>query len=297
MAEHGHEGPLIGVSMDGLGYGTDGKLWGGEVLVCDYAGFRRAAHLEYLPLAGGALAIQRPARTAAGWVLALLGEGGLERARSLGLDIDEDEATAVAQQVAAGLNAPLTSSCGRLFDAVAALAGLRSRITYEGQAAIELEMVSSAGAEPYPFAVEGEVSLGAWTPGAEALGGDAGAPPAVVRLAPLLAAVLDDLERGREPDVVGSRLHAAVAALVLDLCRQLRDAGAPPTVALSGGVFQNRLLSGLCESALVDGGFTVLTHALVPANDGGLSLGQAVIAGYTEVKAGGASSAAPASAD
>ena len=272
MAEHGREAPVIGVSMDGLGYGTDGALWGGEVLVCDPLGFRRAAHLEYLPLAGGALAIERPARTAAGWLLRLLGPEGLERARRAGLAIDDDEAAAVARQVETGVNAPLTSSCGRLFDAVSAMAGLRSAVTYEGQAAIELEMVSAPGAEPYAYEVE---------EGAGAAAPEGAAAPALVRLAPLVAGVLADLEAGRGAGHVGSRLHATLAALVLDLCRRVRAAEGLGVVALSGGVFQNRLLTELCEGALERDGFTVLTHAAVPANDGGLSLGQAMVAGYT----------------
>jgi len=280
MAEQAHPGPVIGVSMDGLGYGADGALWGGELLLCDYAGYRRAAHFEYLPLPGGELAIRRPPRTAAGWLLVLLGDEALARARGLGLQLDEAEAEAVRQQIAAGVNAPLTSSCGRLFDAVAALAGLRSVVTYEGQAAIELEMVSAPGAEPYPFQIDGEVS-GEWAGGGDACG----PPPARILLAPLFEAVLNDLAAGRSPAFVGSRFHAGLAALVVDACRRLRRAGAPAVVALSGGVFQNRLLTELCEAGLESEGFSVLTHSLVPANDGGLSLGQAVVAGYTQMAA------------
>jgi hydrogenase maturation protein HypF len=183
--------------------------------------------------------------------------------------LGEQEIAAVAQQVVARVNAPLTSSAGRLFDAVSALAGVRGEVTYEGQAAIELEMLSRAGGEPYPFQIRGEVLAVQQ------------AAPAEIGLAPLFAAVLDDLEAGREPGFVGSRLHATVAAMTVAVCRKLRDAGAPPIVALSGGVFQNRLLSDLCEVALAEAGFTVLSHSLVPPNDGGLALGQAAVAGYT----------------
>ena len=270
LAEHGVEGPAIGVSMDGLGYGADGALWGGEVLLCDLLGYRRLGHLEYLPLPGGALAIRRPVRTAAGWLLALLGDEGVERARRSGFAVADDELAAVAAQVGAGVNAPLTSSCGRLFDAVAALAGVRAAVTYEGQAAIELEMVSAAGAAPYGFAV--------------AAGAGEGGEPHVVRLAALFDGVLDDLAAHATPAAVGSRLHATVTAIVLDLCRRARAATGLTTVALSGGVFQNRLLTDLCEDALAAAGFTVLTHARVPANDGGLAFGQAVIAGYTDLR-------------
>ena len=279
MAENGRCEPVIGVSMDGLGYGTDGTLWGGEVLLCDYSGFYRAAHLESLPLPGGALAIRRPVRTAAGWLLTLLGEDGLRRGLAAGLALAEMEEAALRQQLTAKTNAPLTSSCGRLFDAVAALAGLRAEVTYEGQAAIELEMVSEAGGVPYAYSVDGPLVVGC-----RELGGGHGSP-AVVRLARLLAGVLEDLEAGRSPGFVGSRLHATLAAVVRDLCCGLREAGGPRVVALSGGVFQNRLLTELCESVLEEAGFTVLTHALVPSNDGGLALGQAVVAGYTSLGA------------
>ncbi len=301
MIEHGVTEPVIGVSLDGLGYGDDGLLWGGEVFVCDLLGYRRVAHLEALPLAGGAAAIERPWRTALGWSLALLGDEGFERAAALlgrgGSDDDrpptDDELAAVAAQVRARVNAPLTTSCGRLFDAVAALAGVRGAVTYEGQAAIELEMMSRGGAEPYPYAVEGDVDAALSSVyvdvallAAHAPGSAPGAPrrPLVVRLAPLLGAVLDDAERGREPGLIGSRLHATVAALVLELSRRLRDATGIGRVALSGGVFQNRLLSDQCETALAAAGFTVLASGLVPANDGGVAVGQAAVAGYTELR-------------
>jgi hydrogenase maturation protein HypF len=281
MVEHGREEPVIGVSMDGLGYGDDGVLWGGEVLVCDLLGYRRVAHLEELPLPGGAAAIARPWRTALGWSYALLGDEGFERAarvlRGRAGAIDgsagpSDEALeALRVQVDAGVNAPLTTSCGRLFDAVAALAGVRHAITYEGQAAIELEM-RAAGAGPaaaYPVGIDGDV----------------GAPaPAVVRLAPLFAGVLADVEAGAAAGSVGARLHATMATLVLDLCCRTRDATGLGAVALTGGVFQNRLLAGLCEAALAADGFDVLAAGLVPTNDGGVSLGQAAVAGYTVLK-------------
>ncbi|HMK92869.1 MAG TPA: Sua5/YciO/YrdC/YwlC family protein, partial [Thermoleophilia bacterium] len=276
LVDNGAAGPVIGVSLDGLGYGLDGTLWGGEALLADLERFRRFAHLQPLPLPGGALAIERPVRTAVGWLLALLGPDGVERARRAGFAMDDRELDAVAAQVAGGLNAPLTSSCGRLFDAVAALAGVRAAVTYEGQAAIELEMISTAGAGPYPYAVEagrGE--------------------PLVVGLAPLFEAVLDDLGGGVAAGVIGSRLHAAVASLTLDLAQRARATTGLTAVALSGGVYQNRLLCDLTEQALADDGFTVLTHGLVPANDGGLALGQAAVAGYTLLRRRGLLDHAP----
>ncbi len=281
LAEHGRTEPAIGVSMDGLGYGTDGLLWGGEVLLCDLERFRRFAHLEELPLPGGALAINRPVRTAAGWLFALFGPEGLERARRAGFAADEAELAAVVAQVESGLNAPLTTSAGRLFDAVAALAGVRQAVTYEGQAAIELEMVSTAGAAPYGFEVAERAPVGgSTTADVTAPGGE----PHVVRLAALFDGVLADLEAGVAPGAIGSRLHATVVAIILETCRRARYETGLATVALSGGVFQNRLLCDLTEDALTADGFAVLSHERLPANDGGLSFGQAVVAGYTVLR-------------
>ena len=305
LVECGREEAVIGVSMDGLGYGDDGRLWGGEVFVCDLLGYRRVAHLEELPLPGGAAAIEKPWRTALGWSYALLGEDGLGRAarllrsRAAAPVLADEDFAVVRRQIDAGVNAPLTTSCGRLFDAVAALAGVRHEITYEGQAAIELEMRSPAGGEPYPYALEGEVEAaacalrrgaGEWVAAHAAHAahaGEAGAgepPPAVIRLAPLFAAVLDDLEAGAGAGAVGAHLHATVAAFVLDVCRRVRAATGLAAVAMAGGVFQNRLLADGCEAVLAADGFEVLAAGLVPVNDGGVALGQAAVAGYTSLK-------------
>ncbi len=301
LVEHGRGGPTIGVSMDGLGYGDDGRLWGGEFLVCDLLGYRRVAHLEELPLPGGAAAIKRPWRTAVGWAYALLGEDGIARAARLlrsravtGEPVPGDEElAALRQQIDHALNAPLTSSCGRLFDAVSALAGVRLAVSYEGQAAIELETLSAAATgvgSPYPFALDGDIGAAAAGPrmgaadwvAARAVGSGVLSPrPAVVRLAPLMGAVLDDLESGAAPGVVGARLHATVASLVFEGCRRVRAATGLASVALVGGVFQNRLLSEQCEAGLRAAGFEVLSAGLVPGNDGGVALGQAAVAGYT----------------
>ncbi len=306
LVEHGREEAVIGVSMDGLGYGDDGRLWGGEVLVCDLTGYRRIAHLEELPLPGGAAAITQPWRTALGWSYALLGSEGLERAVALlaaaargGADglvaPTDEEVSALVTQIDRSVNAPLTTSCGRLFDAVAALAGVRHRITYEGQAAIELEMMASGpavgtAAGPYEWTLDGDAGaatmgprLGAagWVAARASAGAIPGPPPAVVRLAPVVSGVLGDLYAGAAPGVVGARLHSTIADVVLDLCRRVRTGGAPAIVVLAGGVFQNRLLASMCERALEDDGFEVLAAGLVPVNDGGVSLGQAAVAGYT----------------
>ena len=243
-----------------------------------------------MPLPGGALAIQKPWRTAAAWSYALLGEAGLERAAELlrsraaphASAPTPDELAVLKRQMDVGVNVPLTTSCGRLFDAVAALAGLRHEITYEGQAAIELEMVSRAGADAYPFVIGDGVEAAAVARRHTAAGPpDGAAPAAVVGLSPLIDAVLADLEAGASPGVVGGRLHATVAAFTLEVCRRARAASGIAVAALSGGVFQNRLLADVCEGALETDGFEVLAAGLVPCNDGGVALGQAAVAGYT----------------
>ena len=310
LVEHGREDAVIGVGMDGLGYGHDGRLWGGEILVCDLTGYRRVAHLEELPLPGGAAAIAHPWRIALGWSYALLGPEGLDRAVALLSRVGDggaetaapptdEEVSALVRQIDLAVNAPLTTSCGRLFDAVAALAGVRRSISYEGQAAIELEMMASGvapAAEPYDWTFDGDAEsaaagelrgasdwAAAWPAeaGAEAATAAASPGPAVVRLAPLFDGVLADLEAGAAPGVVGARLHATVADVVYDLCRWVRASGGPSAVALAGGVFQNRLLAELCERRLEAAGFEVLAAGVVPVNDGGVSLGQAAVAGYT----------------
>jgi hydrogenase maturation protein HypF len=307
MVEHGREEPVIGVSMDGLGYGHDGRLWGGEFLVCDLLGYRRVAHLEELPLAGGAAAIRQPWRTAAGWSYALLGEDGLTRAirvlrrRAVGWPaVSGEQLDALRRQIDGAVNAPLTTSCGRLFDALAALAGIRHEVTYEGQAAIELEMQTDPGdcgsAEPYPLMVDQGLEAAAsgrrrgaseWAAMDRRVLGSrpAGeAEPAVVRLAPLFDAALTDLEADRSPGFIGARLHAAVATLVAEVCGGIGAATGLRAVVLAGGVFQNRLLADLCEERLQAGGFEVLSDGLVPGNDGGIALGQAAVAGYTVLR-------------
>ena len=209
LADNGKEGPVIGVAFDGTGYGTDGHIWGGEFLVADYQGFRRAGQLEYLPLPGGALAIKKPYRTALGYILALLGERALDSRLGFLGKIDTAERELVRRQVETNLNSPLTSSMGRLFDAVSAMAGIRSTIDYEAQAAIEMEMTaySAAGEEgSYPFSLTGDNSY------------------TIILLHQLVAAVLDDLLRGCNTSTVGMRFHNTVATMTRDVCVKARCA-------------------------------------------------------------------------
>jgi hydrogenase maturation protein HypF len=258
MAEHGLAGPVIGVAFDGTGYGTDGSIWGGEFLVADYAGFRRAAHLGYVPMPGGDRAVREPFRMALAHLRHALAAWppGLTPVR----ETAEMERRVIAQQLARGVNAPLTSSVGRLFDAVASLVGVRHRARYEGQAAIELEaLVDPTAGGTYPILVEGD-------------------DPLVVDPRPIIRAIVDDLDAGASAGVVAARFHATLATLIVDVCWRLREASGLDRVVLSGGVFQNVTLLGHACRGLADAGFAVLTHHVVPPNDGGVALGQAVVA-------------------
>jgi hydrogenase maturation protein HypF len=270
MAENGVSEPVIGVALDGTGYGLDGRIWGGEVLVADLRGFRRAAHLEYLPLPGGDAAIHNPCRIAVAYLHTLLGSvPDLPFLSQMG----PDEVKTVVQMCGRHINAPLTSSCGRLFDAVAALCGVRGRATYEAQAAIELEMQSSTGGDPYNYVVDPTGQAVEW--------GDVAALPRVssreVRLAPMFVALVEDVVAQEPVADIGGRFHATVASMVTDLCQRISQETGLRRVALSGGCFQNRLLLAETVRRLRETGLEPLLHRQVPCNDGGVSLGQAVI--------------------
>ncbi|MGW1101466.1 carbamoyltransferase HypF [Streptomyces sp. NPDC002540] len=268
MAEHGLDGSrrVIGVAFDGTGYGDDGAVWGGEILLADYDGYHRFGHLAYVPLPGGDASVRRPYRMA----LAHLHAAGIGWARDLPCTMacPSDELGPLEAQLERRLHCVPTSSMGRLFDAVSSLTGICHRVGYEAQAAIELETAALRAAgghhEGYGFA------LRAPDPGSgEALIADP---------APVLSAVVDDVRAGAEPGVVAARFHAAVAALVRRICVLAREQYGLDTVALTGGVFANTLLSSECARTLRGQGFTVLRHHRVPPNDGGLALGQVLIA-------------------
>ncbi len=269
LAEHGRSGPVLGLAFDGLGMGDDGTLWGGEILVADLAGYERVGHLCPVVLPGGTAAIREPWRTAVSWVHRSLGEA---TARRVGRRFD-DRADAVVGLVERG-QGPVTTSMGRLFDAVAALVGLRRRVSYEGQAAIELEALArTIGADPvprYPMEIKG----------AAAVSGSVEQAAAVLDPGPLIAAVVADVEQGAAPAVVAAGFHRAVGLGAADLAVQLAGRRGLDTVALSGGVFQNALLGGIVADRLRDAGLAVLVHERVPPNDGGISIGQAVIAAH-----------------
>jgi hydrogenase maturation protein HypF len=258
-------GPIIGVAWDGTGYGLDGQIWGGEFFVGDYGGYRRAAHLEYLPMAGGESAIRNPWRLAAGYLYALTGEMPVPPGTT------EQERRVVRQQIDRGLNTPLTSAAGRLFDAVASLAGVRQQVTYEAQAAIELEMLATRWAPGF--------SSGARAPTYDYTVED-GSDGFVIRLQEVLQAIQADAAAGVDPGRIGFRFHETMAAMILAVCQRIHAGQGPRVVALSGGCFQNRLLLALTVPKLQAAGFEVLLHRQVPCNDGGISLGQALQAHF-----------------
>ena len=260
MAENGVDEPVIGVSFDGTGYGSDGHLWGGEFLVADFAGYRRAAHFKYLPLPGGEAAIKRPWRMAASCLLDALGPEALSPELPSFRHADLAELAVVRRQIERGLNSPLTSSVGRLFDAVSSLVGVRQVVNYEGQAAIELEMAARQDVQDrYDWSL---------------LMGE----PLRIDPAPALRQLVEDLRQGVGVDVISAKFHNTVADVIASLAALLRQETGISLVALSGGVFQNLFLLERACRLLESSEFRVLVHHQVPPNDGGIALGQAVIA-------------------
>jgi hydrogenase maturation protein HypF len=263
MAEHGLSGPVIGVTFDGTGFGTDGAVWGGEFLVGDYRNYRRGAHLRYVGMPGGDQAIREPWRMAVAH--AVDAEADL---RPLRAQILQRQLKLVERMLERRLNTPLTSSAGRLFDAVAALAGVRTRVNYEGQAAVELEWLATEGRpdQTYPYELgpdpEGQTTEAPW----------------VIDTRPLIRAVVAEATRGVAATLMARRFHSTLVDLIAAVCGRLRQATRIETVVLSGGVFLNALLTHEVSARLTQDGFQVYRHRRVPPNDGGLSLGQLAIA-------------------
>jgi hydrogenase maturation protein HypF len=259
MAEHGLTEPVIGVTFDGTGYGTDGAVWGGEFLIGDYRNFRRRAHLRYVGMPGGEQAIREPWRMACAHLMDAQIEFPPLRARLLPV-----EARTVAIMLSRQFNTPQTSSAGRLFDAVAALAGVRDRVTYEGQAAIELEWLASETAlnGTYPFVLNPPRDADS---------------PWIVDTRPSIRAIVSDVTNEVGAAVVAQRFHSTLVEMIAEVCDRLRDESRVATVVLSGGVFLNALLTHEVTARLATDGFRTYRHHLVPPNDGGLSLGQLAV--------------------
>jgi hydrogenase maturation protein HypF len=252
MAEHALRGPVIGVAFDGTGYGEDGCLWGGEFLVAEYASFERAAHFAYVPMYGGEQAIREPYRMA------------LAHLHAAGIPWDERFAPVRAldaslRSIASSVPVPLTSSVGRLFDAVAALLDLRQTVTYDAQAAIDLETVAGSTVEA-PYHIEIDKDL-----------------PLRIPVARIISAVVHDLNCGLATTNIAARFHETMIAIINTVCSVIRRERGVNDVVLTGGVFQNKRLSSGAARALSLAGFTIYRHQAIPANDGGIAYGQAAI--------------------
>jgi hydrogenase maturation protein HypF len=260
MADNGIDGPVIGVAFDGTGYGTDGRIWGGEFMVCDYLKFDRRGHLRYIPLAGGDSAVRQPWRSALAYLRAAFGEDALSIPPAFLRHIPETQVRLVDRMIARKLQTVETSSCGRLFDAVSSLLGVCHETTYEGQAAIELETAATSAAGAYPF----EIGPG---------------EPFEVDLRPAIRAIVHDVEAGDAIGEISASFHLTVGRVIVACCERMRESSGLNRVCLSGGAFQNLRLLGHAVTSLREKKFEVFIHRRVPTNDGGLALGQAVIAG------------------
>ncbi|MEJ2519217.1 MAG: carbamoyltransferase HypF [Desulfuromonadales bacterium] len=268
LAEHGQQDPAIGVIFDGVGYGDDQQIWGGEFLVGDLAGYQRFGHFRYQPMPGGDLATRHPWRMALSYLLTTYGV--LPEGLTIFDGLDSNDLRLLIQAMNRRINAPLSSSCGRLFDAVAALIGLRQVVSFEGQAAMELEMVAdpevSAG---YPFQLsspQGQIIFD---------------PSRMIR------EIVEDQLSGMAPSRIAGRFHRTLAEMITAVCDDIRQRTGLQDVVLSGGVFQNGLLTEMTVPRLTRAGFRVLTHTLVPPNDGGVALGQAAVALCRRGRTGG----------
>jgi hydrogenase maturation protein HypF len=279
MADNGLDGDdlVIGVSFDGTGYGDDGAIWGGEFLLANYLGYHRIAHLAYVPLPGGDKAIHEPWRTALSWLKQcdIEWENDIypvlyaSKRYSLNVDVDSglnntngsaavSDLDVIRRQLDADINTPLTSSMGRLFDAVSALIGLRQVVNYEAQAAIELEtLVDTLEEKAYQFLIDDDMTI----------------DPCMI-----FKSVISDIRERIASPVIAARFHNGIANLVLEICTSMRSTHNINRIALSGGVWQNTTLLSKTLNLLDMGGFEVFIHHQVPANDGGIALGQAAIA-------------------
>ncbi len=264
MAENQLDGQVIGFALDGTGYGTDGKVWGGEVLVCDYRGFERVAHLDYVPMPGGSAAILEPRRMAISYLFRHFGRDFWDLDIPFVRALDRTRTENLLKLIEHGINSPLTSSTGRLFDAVAALAGVREHVNYEAQAAIELEAaINDVGDDTgYPFAIREDG--GAW----------------IIDTRPLFLALVRDIREGVPTGDVSRRFHLGFVDVLARTAELVRGRTGLDRICLSGGSFQNCFLSQHLQERLEQRSFQVFAHAEVPCGDGGISLGQAMIAAH-----------------
>jgi hydrogenase maturation protein HypF len=259
MAENHLRGKVIGVALDGTGYGADGRIWGGEFLVADFAQFERRAHFRNVLLPGGDAAVRQPWRMALSYLRDTFGDEIPERVSRFS-GVTEKKAALVDSMLARRFQTVETSSCGRLFDAVAALVGLGPEVTFEGETAMELEAIAAPGVDrQYEFSVSnGE--------------------PMIMDFRPMIAEVVGDILAGTRREEISACFHNTISAAIVEVCRRIRERDELSRVCLSGGTFQNFYLLNRTVAQLRQCGFGVFLHATVPPNDGGIALGQAVIA-------------------
>jgi hydrogenase maturation protein HypF len=260
MAEHKLVGPVIGLSMDGTGYGTDGAVWGGEILIAEHHHFERAGHFGYVSMPGSTAAIKEPWRMAVSYLDDAFGDEFWNQELPAIEAVGREKVGITREMISKGVNSPRTSSLGRLFDGVATLCGIRRQVNFEGQAAMELEMLSKeVTASRYDYEWEtGELLC--------------------IPTTPIIRGVVADIRKGVPVAEIGAKFHRTLICLFADLCKVIRKNSSLNRVVLSGGCFQNAtLLSGLIP-ALENEKFEVFVHEQVPTNDGGIALGQAVVA-------------------
>lgn len=265
MAENKIHGPVIGLAFDGTGYGEDGAIWGGEIMISDLHAFERAAHLQYIPMPGNAMAVRETWRMAISYLYDAFGEKLLELDLPLLTQLDSEKIHITLEMIKKGFNSPLTSSLGRLFDGIASIIGIRNHVTFEGQAAIALEMTAQKAFDAnqkissYPCEWEESDSI-------------------IIKPCKIIRGVIKDMNGGKNISLIAAKFHQTLIKLFSELCDVIKVKTKHNRVVLSGGVFQNSImLKGLTES-LQKNGFDVFSHKIVPTNDGGISLGQAVVA-------------------
>ncbi len=263
MAEYGITGPVIGMAMDGTGLGTDGHIWGGDIILADPVSFQRKAHFDYIPLPGGDAAARFPWRMALVYLHKAYGDALFDLDIPFVEHLDETQAAIVIRMAQQGVNSPFTSSCGRLFDAIASLIGLRDKNVYEGQAPIELEMCQRRDENGrYPYRIEKSENH------------------YHLLTAELIRGIVGDMGKGTSRGIISARFHNTITQMLRQTCLLLRDETGIEQVAMSGGSFQNGTLLDNLTRMLEQDGFQVYSHRLVPSNDGGLALGQALCAGF-----------------
>lgn len=273
MAENGLKKKVIGLAWDGTGYGEDGCVWGGEFLLADFLSFERKAFFSYLPMPGGERAIKEPYRMAISYLYQTFGDDLIDLALPFLIQTDNKKLSAILETLKKGINSPLTSSAGRFFESISSIVGVRNKNTFEGQAAIELEYLASSiqkrnNISAYPYLINQIDSQ------------------YQIDVTPMIKQIVKESVNQKPSAGIAFAFHITMAQIALDVCRKIREECGITSVVLSGGVFQNRLLVSLLTERLDEQGFDYYIQQKVPANDGGISLGQAAIAHFKATEAG-----------